>query len=231
MTSQNCWDTTFPTANGQVLIGQASGGPAWATLTQGSGCTITNGAGSIQVAFDAATLDWELISSATASSSSEITFTSLSSTYAAYQIVFQGVQPATDSVILYFRTSTDNGTSYDSGASDYAWASSGENDGGTIDPEGSTGDAQISIAGDQSSEQLGNQAGETLSGHLWIFKPSATEYTKVVFLCNYTDLVDDQNSLHGAGARLSAADVDAVRFYMSSGNISTGNFKLYGIRA
>ena len=229
--SNNCWDTPFSSANGQLLIGRTTGAPAWATITGGTGATITDGAGSITIDLDDATSDWELISSSTASSSSEITFTGLSSTYSTYAIVMHEVQPATDGVILYLRTSTNNGVSYDSGASDYAWASIGTNDGGTFDPEGSAADTQISIAGDQASEELGNATNETLAGTIWIFKPSDAQYCKVLFDCNYTDLVDDQCSVHGSGSRLSAADVDAVRLFMSSGNISQGTFKLYGLRA
>jgi len=32
------------------------------------------------------------------------------------------------------------------------------------------------------------------------------------------------------GSRLAAANVDAVKFYFSSGNIESGIFKLYGIK-
>jgi len=229
--TQNAWNTPYSSANGQLLIAQATGRPAWATITQGTATTITNGAGSISVAFTAPSGDFVHIASATASSSSEITFTGLSSTYDTYVIEMQGVQPATDGVIMYMQTSTDNGSTYDSGATDYAWNSSGTNDGGTIDPEGSTGDTKIGLAGEQGSEELGNGTNETLAGNITIYKPSDTTYTKVNFNLTYLDVAADNNSLTGGGARLSAADVDAVRLYMSSGNIATGNFRLYGYKA
>jgi len=229
--SNNCWDTPFSSANGQLLIGQASGAPVWATVTGGTGATITDGAGSISIDLDDATSDWEFISSSTASASSEITFTGLSSTYSTYVVILHEVQPVTDGVILYMQTSSNNGVSYDSAAGNYAWAASSTNDGGTFDPEGSSSDTKISIAGDASSEELGNASNETVAATVWIFKPSDAQYLKVLFDCNYTDLVVDQVSVHGSGSRLSAADVDAVRFYMSSGNISQGTFKLYGLRA
>jgi hypothetical protein len=34
----------------------------------------------------------------------------------------------------------------------------------------------------------------------------------------------------GAGSRLSSADVDAIRFYFSSGNIESGTITMYGLR-
>lgn len=229
--TQNAWNTPYSSANGQLLIGSGSGRPAWATLTQGDATTITNGAGSITVAFDAASGDFEFISSATASGSSEITFTGLSSTYDTYMITMQGVQPSTDGSIMQMQTSTDGGSTYDSGASDYAWNSAGTNDGGTIDPEGSTGDTKIGLAGEQGSEELGSGTNETLAGNIWMYNLSDTEYSKFNFNFSYLDLVADHCSLTGGGARLSAADVDAVRIFMDSGNISTGTFKLYGYKA
>jgi len=229
--TQNAWNAPYSSSNGQLLIAQASGRPAWSTITAGTATSITNGAGSITVNLTAPSGDFVYISSATASSSSEITFTGLSGTYDAYMVCMQGVKPATDSVIMYMQTSTNNGSSYDSGASDYAWSSSGTNDGGTIDPEGSTGDSKISLAGEQGSEELGNGTNETVAGNVWIYNPGDTEYTKFNFNLTYTDKSNDHNSLTGGHCRLSAADVDAIRFYMSSGNIASGNFRLYGLKA
>lgn len=230
--TQNIWNTPFSSANGQLLIGSGSGRPSWATLTQGTDCTITNGAGSVTVAFAAPTGgNFTLISSATASSSATISFTGLSSTYDSYVVMISKLAPATDSVILYMRTSTNNGSSYDSGASDYAWNSSGCSINNTWDPEGSTGDSKISLVGDQASEELGNAAGETCAGCVWIYKPSATEYCKIKFDFCYHDITTNIAGVYGGGVRLTAADVDAIQFYMSSGNISTGDFRLYGLTA
>jgi len=228
--TKNAWDSPLPTANGQLLIGQDSGPPAWATLTAGTGTSISNTAGGATINFDDALQDFELIATVTASGASEVTFTGLSSTYDTFWISFQGVQPTNDAEIMYLRTSTDNGSTYDSGASDYAWSSSGTNDGGTIDPEGSSADTQISLAGDQSSEELGNSTNETLSGNLTIYNPLDTQWTKFNFNFTYLDLSGDSNSLTGGGARLSTADVDALRIFMATGTIN-GLFKLYGFKA
>lgn len=227
--TKNAWNTTFPTANGQLLIARASGSPVWATLSQGTDTTITNGAGSISFAFASGSGDFVFISSATASSSSEITFTGLSSTYDTYMVLMDNVQPATDSVSLYLRTSTNNGSSYDSGASDYSYSYIDINT--TEDPRGSTGTTQIALAGLSTNEELGNNTNEKLSGQLFLMKPSAAQYSKITFHGNYHDKSGQQNLIWCGGARKSAADVDAIRFFMSSGNISTGTFKLYGMVA
>jgi len=231
--TNNAWNT--PTmdsvGDGYTLIGSGAGRPAAGLITGDSNVTITPGANTLEVSSSVTAGAMTKIGTATASASASISFTGLSSTYFLYILRFSDLQPATDATTLLFRTSTDNGSTYDSGASDYAWNSIGTNDGGTFDPEGSAGDTKISLIGDQSSEEMGSGTNETASGYIWIFNPSGTDYTKVFYAFSYTDLVDDQCSVTGGGSRLSAADVDAIRLFMDSGNISTGNFRLYGMRA
>lgn len=228
--TKNAWDAPLPTANGQIFIGQDAGPPAWATLTAGTGTSISNTAGGATINFDSALQDFDLIATVTASASSAVTFTGLSADYDTYWITFQGIQPTDDDQIMYLRTSSDNGISYDSGASDYAWSSSGVSDGGTFDQEGSAADTQISLAGDQASEELGNGTNETLSGNLTIYNPSGTQWTKFNFNFTYLDLSGDSCSLTGGGARLATADVDALRIFMATSTIN-GLFKLYGYKA
>ena len=60
-----------------------------------------------------------LISTATASNSASVSFTGLTSQYDEYEIQFTSVLPQTDAAALCLRTSTNGGSSYDSGASDY----------------------------------------------------------------------------------------------------------------
>jgi hypothetical protein len=38
------------------------------------------------------------------------------------------------------------------------------------------------------------------------------------------------NFVKGGGIRDTNADVDAIRFLLSSGNIASGTFRLYGVR-
>ena len=49
--TNNSWNVPTSTANGQLLIAQNSGRPAWATITDGANTTTTPGAGTISVAF------------------------------------------------------------------------------------------------------------------------------------------------------------------------------------
>lgn len=226
--TQNAWNTDLLNADGELLIGQATGRPAGATLTAGSAnVTITNGANSITLATVDSSSQWVKISSATASSSSSIDFTGLSSTYEAYKVIISGLTSSSNRDTLYFRTSTDNGSSYDSGGSDYQWGyletSTSSNSAKT-----DTSDSEIHL----TDNEHGDQSNETADLEVTIYDPSATTFTKINWSCMMTDDSSaTRRAYNGGGYRESAADVDAIRFIMSTGNIATGEFILYGIEA
>lgn len=167
-----------------------------------------------------------LLSSATASSSATVNFTLTdwtSSDFAAYLIVWSHVAPVTDAVNMYIRTSTDGGSSYDAGASDYAFSGWRVNHTGTASESDDAADF-IKVA-----NSLGNASNETCSGSLLILNPSAAKFGSLTYQSGFVDSAGNKNSQQGIGFRLSAANVDAIRFLMSSGNIASGNFALYGI--
>lgn len=173
---------------------------------------------------------YEFISSQTASASSSINFTGLSSTYFAYKIFFEGVVPSTDNQSLVLRTSTNNGSSYDSGFGDYWWGvirCDQANSALSSTDDGSLSATYIRL----TNTDAGNAANENCSGEVTIFNPSAATETRVVWTCNFSEETGDRVSVFGGGLRRSAADVDAIRFQFASGNISAGTFKLYGITA
>lgn len=169
--------------------------------------------------------DWVLISSSTASSSATVDFTGLSSTYFVYRFILQGITPQNDGAFLWFRTSTNNGSSYDSGASDYSVAGWRSESG--VEPVnfGSTGVAQIGT----TWTGVGNAANEDANLIIDLYNPSnASAQTTMQWSGSYVDTGADLNLITGLGRRLSTADVDAVRFQFSAGNIVSGNFYLYG---
>lgn len=231
--TQNAWDTDFPNANGEILIGSGSGRALAANITGDANISITNGSNSITVDNNASAGSGGLvlISTATASTSSSINFTGLSSTYIAYLIYFLNVAPASDAVTFCMRTSTDNGSSYDSGASDYSYNAVSTTAGGrnlTVNLNNS----YMLIAGPASSPwELGNASNEKLNGYLVLYNPSATTYTQAQGQCVYYS--EGAVSVHTnlVNMRKSAADVDAITFFMDSGNISSGDFILYGFTA
>ena len=170
---------------------------------------------------------WELISSATASNSATIDFTGLSATYFMYMVVINNLRPANDANPFCMRTSSNNGSSYDSGASDYGWSifikSFDLNSGSGI---GDAADALIRL-----TDGNGSAANEIASCIVYIQNPSAAIYTQVSAECISTSAAGIRFRTIAGGSRLSAADVDAIRFLYSTGNIASGEFKLYGLKA
>lgn len=154
--------------------------------------------------------------------------TDLSSDYFMYELVFDNLQPATDAVTLLLRTSTDNGSSYDSGASDYAYM-------------GFSGALANTYAGanDQAHTSIfigpanlwGSASNEHVSGSIRIYNPSAANYTHIKYDLAMAFSTGSQYNSGGMGARLSAADVDAIQILFSSGNIASMNYTLYGYLA
>lgn len=174
-----------------------------------------------------ATNYWELIASATASTSATIDFTGLTSTYIAYKVIISNLVSATDGTTVYMRTSTDGGSSYDAGASDYAYS---------VRFNQLTAAVSASANGSAASSfiavviNLGNAANEQYSGEIIIFNPSAANYCQAYCHGIYVNADANYFATWGGGIRLAAADVDAIRFLLSSGNITSGEFRLYGIR-
>lgn len=166
---------------------------------------------------------YELISTVTASGVASVEFTDLTSAYSAYEVWFQNTGSA--SPRLRLRTSTNNGSSYDSGASDYAYV------GNHILQSSSrvfasTGASGIIFSLADGSALLGQ--GEM---RLTIFRPSDTVYTTVFWNSKFWLSTIANSYMMGVGRRLSAADVDAIQFTYTDASNITGIFKLYGVSA
>ena len=174
---------------------------------------------------------WTFISAQDASSSATIDFTGLGSTYDAYEVRFSGVKPATDDVQLWVRIGTGAGPTYQSGASDYAYQFSYVNTGSSADV-GSNSAAQMLLCTSGAGSGMGNASGEHGSGFLQFDDPeNATDFLLFRHQMSYLNTSTALTAVIGGGGKYnSATAVTAIRFMMSSGNIASGHFVLYGLR-
>ena len=148
--------------------------------------------------------------------------------YNEYVIKFWGFQPATDDVALLLRTSTDGGSTFDSGAAHYSRTLQGFTSAAAVYFD--VADAQILVAGNSVTTGVINTTNYRVSGELRIFQPGETSRTAVSiqsFFCRNASL--GLSSGFGNGVRLATADVDAVRLFFNSGNITSGQYQLYGV--
>jgi len=171
--------------------------------------------------------DFVTIASQDASSSSSIDFTSShfdNSTYNTYLFMFEGLRPTTDAVYLYIRTSTDGGSTFDT--SGYSYNAATVNEAGAFSGNGSGSASQINPI----NSNFGTATNEVGSGHVFLYNPGNTLYTSLTVLSSHNNATSNNFANYAHGMRESAADVDGLRFYFSSGSISVGKFTMYGMK-
>ena len=189
------------------MLTVASGLPSWADAAGGGG-------------------GLEFIATADASNSATLDFTAFdAASYDSYLFALANVVPAIDAVNLYMRTSSNGGTSYDSFAG--AYKSVGFYVETTATNNIYSENANIGLA-----FAVGSSTGEDgVSGQVWVHAPHlTTDYTHVNFNLYYNNASFRGVTINGGGDRQSAADVDAVRFQFSSGNIESGTITMYGLK-
>lgn len=173
---------------------------------------------------------WVLLSSQTASASATIDFSNLlDSTYLNYVLVISGMVPATNNTTPYLRVGTGAGPSWKSGAADYQWAldiceATGPGYNGT----GSNAAAQIAM----SYVGITGATTHSFNAVLYIYNVTNTSTWKHIngvgsYIRNSNTLL---TAFNVAGAYAATTAITSLRLLMSSGNISTGTFKLYGIK-
>lgn len=156
-----------------------------------------------------------LIQTQIASSSASIQFTSIG-TYQYYLFKFDGVLPATNAVNLYLLVSTNGGTSYLT--SGYVSTMT------TLDLTTSGGGPIAAITnGIYAASSVSNSTGLT-SGSIYYFPASGNANLMTTFVLTSTGHYTNGTG----GANVGVTGVNAFQFIMSSGNITSGTFSLYG---
>lgn len=170
-----------------------------------------------------------LISSASASSSAAIDFTAgINSTYDEYIVEFIGVVPDSGAAFRV-QTSIDGGSSWDTTSGNYYTMQMYQTS-ATPTPTGysSTTDAfiQLNVGSISTTSAHGG-----ISGNIRCYNLASTSKRKHFISDAMTATADTQyNQVRGAYTRVTTSAVNALRFVMSSGNIASGEFKLYGVR-
>lgn len=207
------------------------GASAWSRLAKGTAGQFlrqNSGLTAPEWAFSGARV---LLATKTASASATLDFTEFNNAvYKWYEFEFDGLLPATDTATLRMRFSTNAGSSYDAGASDYSYGNVVMEDSGTPQNDNSSGATFISLHNGYSGG-LGNAAGELgVTGTIKLYGAgSAASKTKVSGLLLAENAAGRLASSSVSGRRMTAQDTDAVRFLMSAGNITSGTIRMYGL--
>lgn len=129
---------------------------------------------------------------------------------------------------LYMRTSSNNGSSFDSGAGHYRYGF----DYFSTTSSGDAVDNAASATGIRMTTQTSGSDSYGASGWVELHNPSNTTRRKrIEYGVSYFDASGDLLLSRGTAARNATSAIDAVRFYGISGNISSGKVLVYGYRS
>jgi|TARA_X000001388_G_C2159633_1_gene95676 hypothetical protein len=171
---------------------------------------------------------YDLIHTITASSDDNVTFNStyITSTYKKYIISVVDLVPGTDAQHLKFLASADNFTgdlgSYQRSISHENNASSGNLD--EVNASANMDPLQITGSG-----SCGSATGEGACFDFHLYNPAGSLYKNIAILGTFMDNATSMRMIIGSANITSTSAVNAVRFFMASGNIASGTFKLYGV--
>jgi hypothetical protein len=153
--------------------------------------------------------------------------TYITSTYRDYYYEISQAHPATDNVGLRMTFSEDNASSFLS--SNYSHMAHGINQGAS---EGSNTDAsaQYLRLHNANYNGVGNQNNECISSFGYLFNPLSTAFNTMII--GQSAVIDNSNTMYittYGGKNSSTSATNAIKFAFSSGNLSTGQLRFYGI--
>jgi len=171
----------------------------------------------------------EFITSTDISNASTASFTGFdASKYDSYLFTFHAIESANDGVVFYAKTSSDTSShSYDGGSGNYV----GEQ---VFQSDNSNTTSYLSYstfaALTSATKPLGTDSPEpsTLNGTVEIFSPHLSKYTLLENNFAYISQNDQHTRSASSIWRAENAQVNAIQFYMSVGNIASGTITMYG---
>ena len=188
---------------GQVLQTNGAAAPTWVTPAGGA---------------------MVLLSTVTASNSATVDLeTAFNSTYDQYLIIAAGVKTANDGDGVWCRMKI--GGSYLTTNTYTFICPFSSNSNGTFNSTSGANVAQITLV-----TRLGNAASRNANFAMYVNNPASTSLTKNVYF--QSSSIDDSGnllSLNGTGFNSGTSALTGIRFFGSSGNLSSGTFRLYGI--
>jgi hypothetical protein len=164
---------------------------------------------------------WVEVSRAVADDDATVDFTGIDSSADEWMFVIISARMALDG-FLCLRTSTDGGSTYDSGGSDYVHQMIR-----SVGASSVSGTNYIDAYGYVTFSETSESAGSLgINSCIRLVNPSAADYASMFIETNYATSNATYEVDRGMILRASAADVNAVRFLGYSDNIASGTFVL-----
>ncbi|MEX3008749.1 hypothetical protein [Hoeflea sp. TYP-13] len=160
-----------------------------------------------------------------ASNSASINFTNLPTNYFALLLRGRYILPSVNTASLVWRSSVNNGVSWESGGSDYRNAAGGFATNGTANNSFSNGTNAGLVMQTMVSSAGGDGAFEAI-----IYDAPVTRRTRFSFRSAYErngGFYDTYQA--GCSTRVATTAINGLQLFMNSGLIATGEFILFGI--
>lgn len=172
--------------------------------------------------------DLVLISTAAASNSASIEFTGLDNTYTNYIVEILNMRCQTNDTQLRLILGTGAGPTYQTSGYTYAiHVYSHISDG----VGGGSSQAFLGLAYPGGTAGQSNSGTAAYSGTIRVYDPSdSAEATRVNGVGNYNRADGNPSGFSIGGHWPTTTAITALKFEMSSGNMVSGTFKLYGIK-
>lgn len=206
-----------------IVLTDGSTPPAGAMVSGGKYILMYDGT-NFQILNPSSNSGLEYIDGGTVSGATSLDITDLStSSYSAYKLIIRNVLLATGGGSIYIRTSTNNGSSFDSGATDYRDSRIFFVVTTSVSGLGSNGASNITLAAN-----VGNASGsgENLQGEITIFHRTLPGVQGL--FSHRNDSGGNWTMWYTTGHRTTVSDANAIRLYGDS-NISL-DWALYGMR-
>lgn len=159
------------------------------------------------------------------SSTATVEFTNLANaSHDVYFLTADNVTTDTDDSYLNLQFSNDNGSSYETSNYDYGHQTATSS--GTFSEARSTTAGQFFISGN-----IGTAGNEKANGYVYLYNLLNSSKYSLITHQSSDDLASGTfRMMFGGGTYHVAETNNAFRLLMNSGNITTANFKLYGVK-
>lgn len=155
-------------------------------------------------------------------SSSSVAFTrGITSANQIYEIDLIDVRASSLNSGLRLRASTDTGTTYLEGSTDYQW-SRNTNGVTTTEPLAS----RLVL----TDSDLGTTSAHRVQGTIHVVSPASSEFTYLSWSLRYLNSSDSLRSVEGVGLVRTTTPLDSLKVLPSAGSLTSGTIKLYSLQ-
>ena len=166
----------------------------------------------------------EIVGTANISNDPFIEFTGLDDGFS-HKFIFENVNPVTDDKIMRCLVSADGGSTY---KNSYIFSNKLISSASTEVIEATNSATSINILGANNNYRLGSNTDEGVNMEVTLYNPyDTTALKRLTYFASYTEAGASLITLFGSAQDKTNTVIDAIKFFMDSGNLNTGKIIHY----